>query len=270
MQSSLHNAGLSDSFVGSALSNISATDENVVIYIINPFVYDAAIVDICSAFLRLFHKYIGDVDRQHTRRLNELVLQIIPLEFVASPDSLVVPTQMEYLRLALEVYSRCPPKDRSSDWLGCAPPLVLADPVPKVVPFRLASEPVAPLEEAKCLHVAYSQSVDQRWVTAAWTDNSGRHQTTLSYCLRERDSPVSRPISEIRAQIWETSKDIMDMSSSHWRLMVVKDEPIGSEEVGSKEPPFAFTLLRGYASLANSNISSVEISFGSVQSQQSH
>ncbi|KKZ68248.1 hypothetical protein EMCG_06071 [[Emmonsia] crescens] len=227
----MHALNVSCENLGSALSNISATDENMVIYIINPFVYDAAIVDICSAFLRLFHKYIGDVDRQHTRRLNELVLQIIPLDFITSPDSLIVPTQMEYLRLALEVYSRCPPKDRSSDWLGCAPPLVLADPVPRVVPFRLAPEPVAPLEEARCLHVAYSQSVDQRWVTAAWTDNSGRHQTTLSYCLRERDSPVSRPISEIRAQIWETSKDIMDMSSSHWRLMVVKDEPVGSEEV---------------------------------------
>ncbi|OAX80400.1 hypothetical protein ACJ72_05269 [Emergomyces africanus] len=227
----MHALNVSCENLGSALSNISATDANVVIYIINPFVYDAAIVDICSAFLRLFHKYVGDVDRHHTRQLNELVLQIIPLEFIASPDSLVVPTQMDYLRLALEVYSRCPPKDRSSDWLGCAPPLVLADPVPRVVPFRLVSESVVPLEEAKCLHVAYSQSVDQRWVTAAWTDNSGRHQTTLSYCLRERDSPVSRSISEIRTQIWETSKDIMDMSSSHWRFMVVKDEPVGSDEV---------------------------------------
>ncbi|PGH09166.1 hypothetical protein GX51_00920 [Blastomyces parvus] len=227
----MHALNVSCEILGSALSNISATDENMVIYIINPFIYDAAIVDICSAFLRLFHKYVGDADRQHTRRLNELVLQIIPLEFIASLDSLVVPSQTDYLRLALEVYSRCPPKDRSSDWLGCAPPLVLADPVPKVVPFRLAPESITPLEEAKCLHVAYSQSVDQRWVTAAWTDNSGRHQTTLSYCLRERNSPVSRPISEIRTQIWETSKDIMGMTSSHWRLIIVKDEPADSEEV---------------------------------------
>ncbi|KAL2366626.1 hypothetical protein RJZ56_000459 [Blastomyces dermatitidis] len=227
----MHALNVSCEILGSALSNILASDENVVIYIINPFVYDAAIVDICSAFLRLFHKYVGDADRQHTRRLNELVLQIIPLEFIASPDSLVVPTQTDYLRLALEVYSRCPPKDRSSDWLGCAPPLVLAEPVPKVVPFRLAPESITPVEEAKCLHVAYSQSVDQRWVTAAWTDNSGRHQTALSYCLRERNSPVSRPISEIRTQIWETTKDIMDMSSSHWRLIIVKDEPVDSEEI---------------------------------------
>ncbi|ODH49573.1 hypothetical protein GX48_04360 [Paracoccidioides brasiliensis] len=227
----MHALNISCENLGSALSNLSASDENVVIYIINPFVYEAAIVDICSAFIRLFHKYVGDVDRQHTRHLNELVLQIIPLEFIASPDTLIVPPQIDYLRLALEVYSRCPPKDRSSDWMGCAPPLVLADPIPKVVPFRLSSEPVAPLEEGKCLHVAYSQSVDQRWVTAAWTDSSGRYQTTLSYCLRERDSPVSRSISEIRTQIWETSKDIMDISSSYWRLMVVKDEPIGADEV---------------------------------------
>ncbi|KAK2809467.1 hypothetical protein FQN50_003735 [Emmonsiellopsis sp. PD_5] len=178
----------------------------------------------------LFHKYVGDADRQHSRNLNELVLQIIPLEFIASPNSLVVPTQLDYLRLALEVYSRCPPIDRSSDWLGCAPPLVLADPTPKAIPFRLAPETAAPLDEGRCLHVAYSQSIDQRWVTAAWTDNSGKYQTTLSYCLRERESPLSRHISEIRTQIWETSKDIMSMSSSYWRLVVVKDEPVGTEE----------------------------------------
>ncbi|OJD19545.1 hypothetical protein AJ78_00517 [Emergomyces pasteurianus Ep9510] len=250
----MHALNVSCENLGSALSNISATQENVVIYIINPFVYDAAIVDICSAFLRLFHKYVGDSDRHHPRQLNELVLQIIPLAFIASPDSIVVPTQMDYLRLALEVYSRCPPKDRSSDWLGCAPPLVLADPVPRVVPFRLSPESVAPLEEAKCLHVAYSQSVDQRWVTAAWTDNSGRHQTALSYCLRERDSPVSRSISEIRTQIWETSKEIMDMSSSHWRFMVVKDEPIGSEEIESKDTTLSAPSCGMHPSLTQASL----------------
>ncbi|KAK2783038.1 mediator of RNA polymerase II transcription subunit 13 [Onygenales sp. PD_12] len=226
----MHALNVSCESLGSALSSMPASNENVVIYIINPFIYDAAVVDICSAFLRLFHKYVGGADRQHSRNLNELVLQIIPLEFIASPNSLVVPTQLDYLRLSLEVYSRCPPKDRSSDWLGCAPPFVLADTIPKAIPFRLAPETAAPLDEGRCLHVAYSQSIDQRWVTAAWTDNSGKYQTTLSYCLRERESPLSRHISEIRTQIWETSKDIMSMSSSYWRLVIVKDEPVGTEE----------------------------------------
>lgn len=156
------------------------------------------------------------------------------MSFVSSPETIVVPTQTEYLNLALEVYSRCPPRDLTSSLIGCAPPVLLAEPVPKVINFKLSAERLSPLQEGECLHLAFSRSADQRWVTAAWSDNTGSFQLALSYCLRSRGSTVSRIISEVRQEVWETTRDIMEKTQARWRVLLVKTEPIDQEEVDGK------------------------------------
>ncbi|EEP76301.1 predicted protein [Uncinocarpus reesii 1704] len=211
------------------IASLPPGGETIVIYIVNPFPYEAAIVDICTAFLSLFRKYISNFDK-HTTQLNEIALQILPFDFIASLTSIVTPSQLDYLRLAFEVYSRCPPKSRSSDILSCAPPFTLAKSIPKIVPFKLALDPGSPLTERHSLHIAYSKSLDQRWVTTAWTDNLGRDQLTMTYCLREKNSNISRPMSEIRADIWDVTRHIIGKSHAYWRVMVVTDEPVELNE----------------------------------------
>ncbi|OKL56226.1 hypothetical protein UA08_08385 [Talaromyces atroroseus] len=218
--------------LGNALSKAPPIKENFVVYIINPFTHGTAFADICSTFLQLFHKYIGDVDKAYAKsQLNELVLQIVPLSFVFSSTSLVVPTQSQYLNLALEVYSRCPPKDANTGIVGYAPPVVLANAVPKAINFRVTSERFSPFQEGRCLHVAVSRSVDQRWISAAWSDNSGSCQITMSYCVRSRGSNVNRKVSEIRQEIWEATKDLMERTQTRWRVLLVRTEPIDQEEI---------------------------------------
>ncbi|KAL1970027.1 hypothetical protein VTN77DRAFT_6432 [Rasamsonia byssochlamydoides] len=218
--------------LGTALSKAPPVRENFVIYIINPFTHGAALADICSAFLHLFQKYIGDVDRHQARQhLNELVLQVIPMSFISSPSSIVVPTQTEYLNLALEVYNRCAPKDTTSSIMGCAPPVLLAESVPKAINFKLAPERTSPFQEGKCLHLALSRSLDQRWISAAWSDNSGACQVTMSYCVRTRGSSISRNLSDVRHEIWEATKDIMEKTQTRWKIFLVRTEPIDQEEI---------------------------------------
>ncbi|CRG84467.1 Mediator of RNA polymerase II transcription subunit 13 [Talaromyces islandicus] len=241
--------------LGAALSKVPAVKENFVIYVINPFTHGAAFADISAAFLHLFHKYIGDVDRNYAKsQMNELVLQIIPMNFVYSPTSLAVPTQWQYLNLALEVYGRCPPKDASDGITGYAPPIVLADAAPKSLPFRVTSERVSPFQEGRCLHLAISRSVDQRWISAAWSDSSGSFQILMSYCLRARGSNVNRTLSEVRQEIWETTKDIMERTQTRSKVFLVRTEPIDQEEAEawnglaarynqSKAMPVELTLL---------------------------
>jgi mediator of RNA polymerase II transcription subunit 13 len=213
------------------LSKAPSANENFVIYVINPFTHGAAFADISAAFLHLFHKYIGDVDRNYAKsQMNELVLQIIPMSFVYSPTSMAVPTQWQYLNLALEVYGRCPPKDASDGITGYAPPIVLADVAPKSLPFRVTSERVSPFQEGRCLHLAISRSVDQRWISAAWSDSSGSFQILMSYCLRARGSNVTRTLSEVRQEIWETTKDIMERTQTRSKIFLVRTEPIDQEE----------------------------------------
>ncbi|KAM5450724.1 mediator of RNA polymerase II transcription subunit 13 [Microsporum audouinii] len=219
--------------LGTALSNITMNNKSIVVYIVNPFKIGAATVDICVAFLRLFHKYIEEADKRATRRLNELVLQIIPSDFITANDSLVIPTQNDYLRLALEVYSRCPPHEPVLDMFGCAPAFTLAAPIPKVIPFRLTIDEGSPMDTSQPYHVAYSVSYDQRWVTAAWTDSIGLRQLTLSYSLREDISRTCRSMSEVRDDIWQTTVDMTGLSRGRWRVVIARDEPMDAEEVAA-------------------------------------
>jgi mediator of RNA polymerase II transcription subunit 13 len=222
---------------GNRFQTIPPGDENIVVYILNPFSNGAALADICSAFLRLFQQYVEDSSRRQTRAFHEVVLQIVPLQFVASLDSVAVPPQLDYLRLSLEVYSRCAPKRRGPDRTGCSPALVLAELVPRAVPFKLSSEGISPLEDGRCFHLAYSHSIDQRWITAAWTDYPGRYQMNMSYCLRERGSSIFRPVVDILTDIWGATVDILGTTHRHWRMMIVKCEPMENEEVTGKPSP---------------------------------
>ncbi|RAL16273.1 uncharacterized protein BO97DRAFT_382582 [Aspergillus homomorphus CBS 101889] len=208
-------------------------DNNLLVYIVNPFTHAAALVDICSAFWSLFQNYVADADRQQARQLNELVLQIVPLDFLMSNESLVVPPQADYLNLALEVYSRCPPKSPDSSLVNGAPPMLLAEPLPKTINFKLSSEKTSPLQEGKCLHIACSRSQDQRWLSVAWSDNTGALQRTMSYCLRFRNSSAVRSVAEVRGEIWGATKDIMDRTQARWRVVVANTDPIDQEEIDS-------------------------------------
>ncbi|PWY70978.1 hypothetical protein BO70DRAFT_365287 [Aspergillus heteromorphus CBS 117.55] len=213
------------------LRSPSSKDSNLVIYIINPFTHAAASVDICSAFWFLFQKYVADADRQQAQQLNELVLQILPIDFIMSAESLVVPPQAEYLNLALEVYSRCPPKSSQPSLVNCAPPVLLAEHLPKAIGFRLSSEGSSPLQEGRCLHVACSRSLDQRWISVAWSDSTGALQRNMSYCLRFRNSLATRTLLEVRGEIWKATKDIMERIQARWRVIIVNTDPVDQEEV---------------------------------------
>jgi mediator of RNA polymerase II transcription subunit 13 len=214
-----------------ALLKSPPTKDTVVVYIINPFSHAAALADICSAFWGLFQKYIDEVEKQQAGQANELVLQIVPFHFIMSTESLVVPSQAQYLSLALEVYTRCPPKSLQSCLLNCAPPMLIAEPVPKTINFKLAPDRSSPLQEAKSLHIACSRSYDQRWVSVSWTDNTGTLQRTMSYCLRFQNSNAARNILEVRNEIWAATKIIMEKTQARWKIIIVNTEPVDQDEV---------------------------------------
>lgn len=201
---------------------------------INPFTHAAALADICAAFWQSFQKYISESGEQQTELLNELVLQIVPISFVMSPESIVVPLQSEYLSLALEVYSRCPPKDLGANLVYCVPPVLLAEFTPRAFNFKLVPERLSPLQDGRCLHIACSRSLDQRWITAAWSDNTGALQRTMSYCLRFRNASAARSIMDVRNEIWGATETIMDKLQARWKIIIVNTEPVDQDELDGK------------------------------------
>ena len=218
------------------------------VYLVNPFTNGDAIVDLCLAFAELFSAYVHSPQVQHTKQTNEVVLQIVPMDFFAARRVVVAPTQEQYMKLALEVYERCaltqgqtpetfPPTRHASA-------VMLTQSIPKSIDFRLTAEPsVSLLHENSCLHVAYSRGADDRWVSAAWTGGRGELQTCASYCMDvspraaddEAGAALERtPFADVAREIWETTLGIIQVKRVHWRVLVARAGVMGQEEIEGK------------------------------------
>ena len=215
--------------LGQALANAPVTEKNFVVF----FVYEpdrpASILDACAAFQEIYEVYKRCMAERKRAVANDLVLQLVPMDLVASETSVVVLSPAEYIKLCLEMYDRCTLFGGPMP----APAIMLEPALPKTIDFKLAEDPSPNLlHENSCVHVAYAQSVDERWVTAAWTDNRGSRQMTASYCLGRRGKPLSRQLDQVVREIWETTHDvILSEERVHWRVIVTKCGPMDANEV---------------------------------------
>ncbi|KAF2657781.1 hypothetical protein K491DRAFT_776987 [Lophiostoma macrostomum CBS 122681] len=193
-----------------------------VIYMIDPFEDTSAIWELCSAFWTLFQTYgQGPSARPELVPKPDLVLQIIPIKYIASFDAPVILEPSTYASLAREVYDRCPPSEASRDKtplsIYAAPSFQLEEAIPRGIPFRLNSEPPQDLlRENSYIHLGYAISLDGSWITAAWTDNCGKSRAVVSYNLG------TRPFGEIAREIWQTTIEILQARRVTWRVCIAK------------------------------------------------
>ena len=207
--------------------------DNFVIYIVNPFRSVAALKDICHAFWTLYHTYLT-TQRSPTlpKRKLDLVLQIIPVKYIASPGAPVVLEPSMLRNLAREVYNRCPPATPSEEpsrlRIPSAASIQLEEIPPKSIQFKLTAEsPSDLLYENSHIHVGYAISPGRDWITAAWTDNAGKYQSTASYCL----ASGNRTFFEVAREIWQTTIDIISVRRVQWRICIAKAGLVEREEL---------------------------------------
>jgi len=151
------------------------------------------------------------------------------MDFVSFPSSLSLPNTSDYAKLSLEIYDRCTLFGGPMP----SPAIVLEQPLPRVIDFKLTASPSANvLHENSCIHIAYAQSVDDRWVTAAWTDNRGSKQMTASYCLGRKGKPNATPFADVAHEIWDTTHDLISVWKVHWRIIITKCGPMDQDEIG--------------------------------------
>jgi mediator of RNA polymerase II transcription subunit 13 len=192
-----------------------------VIYLVNPFKETTAIRELCSAFWLMYQAYSQTpLSPSAQRHKPDIVLQILPVSYIVSPGSPVVLEPGFMQRLAREVYDRCPPAlpndDNSKLKIFCGPSIQLEEPIPKSITFKLASEPPSDLlHEPSHIHVGYARSGS--WVTAAWTDNTGRYQATASYCIIGH-----RTFWEVAREIWQSTLEIMQARKVTWRVVIAR------------------------------------------------
>ncbi|KAF2202802.1 hypothetical protein GQ43DRAFT_368263 [Delitschia confertaspora ATCC 74209] len=201
-----------------------------VIYIVNPFQTASSIWELCSAFWTLFQAYgPGSQPRSEFSPKPDLVLQIVPIHYLASFDIPVFLNPSVYRSLAREVYDRCPPSVPSEDKtplsIYSAPSFQLEEPVPRIQ-FKLTAEPPPDLlRENSCMHVGYAVSLDGMWITAAWTDSSAKSQAVVSYNVG------TRSFGDIAREIWQTTIDILQSRRVTWRICLAKAGAMEREEL---------------------------------------
>ncbi|KAK3332008.1 mediator complex subunit 13 C-terminal-domain-containing protein [Cercophora scortea] len=222
-------SGLSEQMatLGQALAASSLTEKNFVVYCVYSSENPASAVECCASFRELFEHYKrAMVDRKKTIS-NDLVLQLVPLDYFVSPSSIAIPTPSEYAKLCFETYDRCTLFGGAMP----APAIVLEQALPKVIDFELINDPSPNLlQEHSCMHIAYAQSVDERWISAAWTDNRGSKQMTASYCLGRRGGQITTQIADVAHEIWETTHDLIPLAQSKWRVIITKCGPMDDQE----------------------------------------
>lgn len=213
-----------------ALFNLAAVPKNFVIFFVYTPEYPSTIVECCLAFQRMFELYRRALtERKKPPAQNEVVLQLVPLNMVAKPTSMVVLPPSECMRLCLEVYDRCTLFGGPMP----APSIVLEQqPITQGINFQLRNQPSANiLQENSMMHIAYTQSVDERWITAAWTDNRGCKQMTASYCLGRKGKPLSRSFADVAHDIWTTTHDLTSIWKVHWRIVITKVGSMDQQEI---------------------------------------
>lgn len=223
-----------------------------VIYFINPYSEPTALHSIVSAFYELQQKY-----KRHKvkpgYRIPNVVLQIIPVSQIRKAGEIVLLDNQTVQMLAREVYNRCPivepVKDTGALSIPSASSIQLMDVLPRKIPFELAVEAPSNLtQDPSHLHLGYAVSRSGNWVTASYSDTTGKYQAVVSYCLTG-----PRTFFEVAKEMWETSIDIMKARRVSWRLCILKTGQMSAEEMDAwinlSSAPQPFTLVTVLSSL---------------------
>jgi mediator of RNA polymerase II transcription subunit 13, fungi type len=199
-------------------------DRTIVVYMVDCFPHNAKITQhLCSCFWRVCKTYRENTPKTSRHQPKcDVVLQILPIELVASAETLVCLDAKQLSALAKEVYDRCPPSTANEQDVTSALPnyvapfVELASPPPKRIGFQLTAEPPSDLlHEASSLHLAYVVSKDGKWMTAAWTDSTGRYQSSVSLCL------CGKSFAEVAEDVWDRTRDLLAAREVSWRVAIV-------------------------------------------------
>ncbi|KAG5950249.1 hypothetical protein E4U53_005334 [Claviceps sorghi] len=211
-----------------ALANLTVSDTNIVVFFVYLPSNPGSIVEACASFQRFFDSYQRELSVKKEPVVNELVLQLVSADVLSSPTSVVITPSQELVKLCMETYDRCTLFGGSMP----APAIRLEQALPRIIDFKLIHTPSASLiRENSCIHVGYAQTVDERWITAAWTDDRGNQQATASYCLGRKGRRASRSANEVAHEIWDSTLDLVSAWKVHWRIIITKCGPMDQREV---------------------------------------
>jgi mediator of RNA polymerase II transcription subunit 13 len=207
----------------------------MVVYIVNPYQDVSLLPSLCASFLKTFEGYTSSTHFRGLESPSDLVLKIIPIEWLASDATVALQTPQEFSQLARDVYDRCPtPTSQASSPYASASLFQLAPCLPKTIDFKLAADPPRTLLQGDiAMHIAYSWSQESEWLSCSMIDGLGSHQWTASYSRGSRDAPWST-FKAVANEIWQTALDVMKVVPGTYRVFVARDRPMAELEIEGK------------------------------------
>ena len=218
--------------IGESLASVGHLDpeRTIAILMVDPFEDEAVQPYLSACFWKLCQAYRQHTPKAHLRSpRSDLVLQILPVSLIASPDRLIILDAQQMGCLATEIYDRCPPSSKAAMAMDtpAALPILAAQAVelasvpPRKIAFQLASDPPTDLlNEYSILHLAYAVSAEKQWMSASWTDNTGKYQMAVSGSVRGKCFAV------VAADFWERTLDIISARDVTWRVFIATDTEI--------------------------------------------
>lgn len=239
-ENALQNIASTCEGLGTKLPELGLQSGTTVIYIINLFTDKQYLPGLCDALLNLPSSYFAALEKRRLERHNDLVMQIVPLELVWSPERIVVLSPADYRRLSFGVYNEC----GREPYFMSTPAIRLAKAVPKIIDFKLVSESSASfIQSDNCVHVSYTWDATNEWLTASWTDNLGVLSWDACYWLGKNEGTPWKPFYESYKEILETSFEMLHPPNAPWRLFICKDSPVPKMENDGKHLPSLFLYL---------------------------
>ncbi|KAK8217535.1 mediator of RNA polymerase II transcription subunit 13 [Zalaria obscura] len=196
-------------------------DVTIMVHMVNPFADPSMTKYICGCFWELYESFTTSIEDLGVSPKRNMVLHILPIGLIASQHTLVIPDAATLAQTARSIYDRCDSTtepDYSSVWrFPASASIELVPPLPRKINFSLSPNPPPNLmAEANILHLAYSISRCGTWLSAAWTDISGRHQIYAAYPINSND------LQSTLAEVSDVTTSMMAHPHSVWRLFVAK------------------------------------------------
>ncbi|KAI9278643.1 mediator complex subunit 13 C-terminal-domain-containing protein [Phascolomyces articulosus] len=208
---------------------------NIVIYLMNPSSQLSSNLDLSRCFSKILSSY-AEAAKHHPTRSNftthQFVMQIIPLNHALRLDQTC--TMVTLKDIAFSIYSQCHSLEDRLDYDGkrslssfYTPPWVIAPQPPDSIKLSIDKPivkfPTIVVDPTATLHMAYSFSLDRRWMVIVWSDHRGE---LLEFAVLEIQSvsskmPVS-PLVKVFTEAWTRTRNIARRTGISWSYVLAK------------------------------------------------
>ncbi|KAK9371034.1 mediator complex subunit 13 C-terminal-domain-containing protein [Lipomyces kononenkoae] len=224
--------------LGRVLTEFVAPLPNILVLVATPFSHPSSLLHLSQSAVQLRQEY---VERQGLSLYENgagrnVVIQLVPAEFFAGKNMLVVPAQHKLVKFALMLYDKCRPQQSSSEDTPPSenhyPAYTLARRNPARIDFRTRASPATSLfVENMYVHIAYARSRDRRFVSVAWADQYGELALVKTFLLVRRDGARPRSWEDVCGEIWERTLGLLPRVGMDWRLVFAKVGTMDQDEL---------------------------------------